>query len=131
MDWKTFWRTLSLWMFFGSVPIIFFALFAPSNQAPISQPVETKAQSSAEQQLSTEKERWLCKKAAVCTKYGDARFQCATAANFKSCVQIKMGSDADYIGVCSDFVEGAPAIPTSSDTPNSVRCFFLSLGSSH
>ena len=54
-----------------------------------------------------------------------ARLECATAANFNMCLNIKMGSEADYIGACSGFKEGAPAVAPSPEAPNLLECFFL------
>jgi hypothetical protein len=69
----------------------------------------------------------LCRVAAACKKYDQARLDCATAGNFKTCLRIKMGHDEDFISACSGYVEGAPAVPLSVETPNSVNCFFRTL----
>src|SRR5262249_37204494 len=45
----------------------------------------------------------LCRQAAACKKYSEARLECATAGNFKTCLRIKMGEDAAYIGMCSGY----------------------------
>jgi hypothetical protein len=65
----------------------------------------------------------LCLAAAACKKYDAVRLECATAGNFRTCLRIKMGEDASYIDVCSNG-EGAPALPSSPETPNDFECFF-------
>src|SRR5262249_61990704 len=69
----------------------------------------------------------LCRQAAACKKYSEARLECATAGNFKTCLRIKMGEDAAYIGMCSGYEDGAPAVPLPPETPNAVDCFFRTL----
>jgi hypothetical protein len=65
----------------------------------------------------------LCREAAACKKYSEARLECATAGNFINCLRIKMGEDAIYSGVCGGFDEGAPAVPLPPETPNAFQCF--------
>jgi hypothetical protein len=67
----------------------------------------------------------LCQWAARCRHYDNARLACATAGNFSMCLKIKMDSEADYIGACSGFKEGAPAVAPPPETPNLIECFFL------
>jgi hypothetical protein len=69
----------------------------------------------------------LCEQAAACKKYSEARLECATAGNFRTCLRIKMGDYASYNGTCSGYVEGAPAVPLPPETPNTVDCFFRTL----
>jgi hypothetical protein len=58
--------------------------------------------------------RSLCSEAKACKKYNEARLECATAGNFKTCLRIKMDEDASYAEVCSGYDLGAPAIPLAS-----------------
>jgi hypothetical protein len=58
-------------------------------------------------------------------RYAVSALACATAGNFDMCLKIRMGNDAEYIGVCSNFKEGAPAVPPPPGTPNLIQCFFL------
>jgi hypothetical protein len=74
-----------------------------------------------------ESRRLLCRAAAACKKYSEARFECATAGNLKTCLRIKMGDDAPYSGICSGYDEAAPAVPLPPETPDAVTCFFLTL----
>jgi hypothetical protein len=43
----------------------------------------------------------LCRKAEACKRYSDARLECATAGDLKTCIDIKMGTDAAYGDICS------------------------------
>jgi hypothetical protein len=67
----------------------------------------------------------LCRLSAVCTKYGRSRQDCAVAANFENCMEIKMGHDASLILNCTD--EGQIWSPPK-DAPSAVECFFHGLG---
>jgi hypothetical protein len=106
-------------------------MIAPPPPPPTEE--EKQAQYRREQQWARERqqreqrrqyERELCRLAAACEKYSAIRLECATAGNFKNCLRIKMGADATYIGPCSGFDEGAPAVPPSPETPNKVQCWF-------
>jgi hypothetical protein len=66
----------------------------------------------------------LCRTATACKKYDEMRLECATAGNLKTCLRIKMGEDASYIGTCSGYVEGGPAVPLAPETPNALGCFY-------
>jgi hypothetical protein len=78
-----------------------------------------------QQRTRFDQDRALCRMAAACKKYSEARLECATAGNFKTCLHIKMGADASYSGMCSGYDEGAAAVPLPPETPNAVQCFFL------
>lgn len=119
----------------GIVPL---ALLVLGIWAVWTSPPPTPAQQMARQQSEAaeqaarrerdEFKRLLCRVAAACKKYSEARLECATAGNFKTCLRIKMGTDASYTGVCSGYDDGAPAVPLSPETPNAVECFFLTIG---
>ncbi len=68
---------------------------------------------------------YLCEMAAACRKYSDAREQCATAGNLRTCVHIKMGDDSFFADQCSAYEIGAPAVPTPPETPSRITCFLL------
>jgi hypothetical protein len=70
-------------------------------------------------------QRHLCQMASTCSKYSQARLDCATASDLKSCVLIKMGDDSYYADICSSGEIGTPALPPSPDTPNAWVCFWL------
>ena len=78
-----------------------------------------------ERELNYQNKQYLCLSAKACKKYDEVRLECATAGSFKTCLRVKMGSDADFSGMCSGFVEGGPALPRPPETPNIVECFFL------
>jgi hypothetical protein len=54
---------------------------------------------------------------AACKKYDQARLQCATAGNFKTCLQIKMDNDISYVDLCGGSDEGRPAEPLDPRHP--------------
>jgi hypothetical protein len=85
------------------------------------------AQTGDKKKMRFERERALCWKAEACKKYDDMRLACAPAGNLKTCLNIKMGSVADYIDMCTGFAPGAPSIPLSPETPNAIQCFFFKL----
>jgi hypothetical protein len=67
---------------------------------------------------------YLCQREAACRKYEKGRLECATAANLKSCIEIKMGSDTFWINTCTNNEGvGAPLGPLPRNTPNQVLCF--------
>jgi hypothetical protein len=114
----------SLFVLFAFVVVFAFAIWE-TRTAPAPTPAEQAARADARDQK--EWKRSLCHVAAACGKYSAARLECATAGNFKTCIQIKMGNDAYRTGVCSGDQEGAPAVPVSPETPNAVSCFFRTL----
>jgi hypothetical protein len=77
------------------------------------------------EQQKLETEKYLCRKAAGCRTYDKVRLECATAGNFKTCLRIKMGDDAQYAELCSGYDVGSSALPLDPQTPDMVRCFFL------
>lgn len=76
----------------------------------------------ANQQLETsgwQRIRVLCAREALCRKFGEARQGCATAGNYKNCLDIKMGDDAVGLYPCTNngTVWGA-----SQDMPDQFTC---------
>lgn len=94
---------------------------------PTAAEKERKAAVDKQRWQEDQMKRYFCLAAAACKKYDKVRLECATAGNFKTCLRVKMGSDADYSGACSGYVEGAPALPPSPETPNAVECFLRTL----
>src|SRR5262249_217090 len=105
----------------------------PAEQAPLEarnfkEAAELKArndEAGAERELKKAHKLMLCYRAAACKKHDATRLECATAVNFKTCMDIKMGDATSYIELCSGYSPRAPSIPHSRDTPNAVECFFL------
>ena len=82
--------------------------------------------SQVNSQASIADKQKLCFAARVCKKYSEARLDCATAGNFKTCLRIKMGDDAyAFASMCSGGDIGAAAAALSPETPNALECFFL------
>jgi hypothetical protein len=102
----------------------------PPRPSPTELAVQREGDSSAEKQRRQmwQIKRFLCLEAKVCKKYNEARLECATAGNFKTCLRIKMDEDASYAEVCSGYDLGAPAVPLPPETPNAVECFLLTFG---
>jgi len=95
-------------------------------------PPEQKAQQvliakerAKEYQQSIELDRYLCRKAAACSKYDRVRVDCSTAGNIDTCLRIKMGDDFRDVETCGVDYEGGPAALLDPRTPNAFRCFFL------
>ena len=92
---------------------------------------QEQQQASAEREhaAAIEKDRqrrkYLCDLAASCKRYSAARLDCAPAADFKACIQIKMGPHADdQVYACGGYGVGAvTALPP--DTPSDFECFLL------
>jgi hypothetical protein len=85
-----------------------------------------KAETARVQQRreSEESNMHLCRIAAACKKYDEARLDCAAAGNLKTCLRIKMGEDVSYAEGCSGYNLGSPAI-LDPRTPNAVQCFLI------
>jgi hypothetical protein len=98
---------------------------APPRPVPTSAELERMTEGQRKRELAYQNKQYLCLLAAACKKYDDVRLECATAGSFKTCLRVKMGSDADFSGMCSGSVEGGPALPRPPETPNIVECFFL------
>jgi hypothetical protein len=107
------------------------SLLAPSppNYTPeeMARSAEEEAKRAAERENQREFRRYLCHAAAACRKYSEARLECATAGNFKTCLRIKMDEDASYSDMCSGYDIGAPAVPLPRETPDWKTCLFLTM----
>ena len=86
---------------------------------------KTKRQQEELRRQQEKTKRELCQMADACDKYKQARLDCATANNLKSCVLIKMGDDSHYADLCSSGEIGAPALPRLPETPTAWECFLL------
>jgi hypothetical protein len=100
----------------------------PPTAAELAARQERSASIERERQDERASKQYLCRAAAACKKYSEARLECATAGSFRTCLRIKMDVDASYSGICSGYEEGAAAVPLPRETPNAVACFFLLLG---
>jgi hypothetical protein len=76
------------------------------------------------QQATLDRQKMLCRLRSLCSKFGDARQACATAGNYKMCINIKMGADAVDSYECTDdgAVSGQP-----NDMPTALDCFWTKL----
>jgi hypothetical protein len=124
---------LCLYVFFAaSIAVYIFGPDGPRTAREQARPrtAQEQAEQQAAEQQKKESERFLCHLASACQKYREARLDCATAGNLRTCLHIKMGDDALYSGMCSGNDEGAVAVPLPPETPNAVECFFITLPSS-
>jgi hypothetical protein len=64
----------------------------------------------------------LCHLKSVCAKFGAVREACATAGDYKLCVNIKMGSDAEDMIACGN---DGTVLAGFGKMPNPLRCLFL------
>jgi hypothetical protein len=71
---------------------------------------------TAEQIIAQQQKIRLCQRAAICKQYDTARLECATAADFNMCLQIKLGGELDPTCV--------PGFPPPLGTPNHIECLF-------
>lgn len=97
----------------------------PSGPISIAMKEAREAIKGAVEQEKLENERQLCRKMTACNKYTQVRFDCATAADFERCIQIRMGDDVGYPAICTGGNKGGPALPLDPNTPNAFTCFFL------
>jgi hypothetical protein len=84
---------------------------------------QTLARERARQQgaLETERARFLCHQKAMCWKFGEARQACATAGNYKHCIDIKMGNEAiDGLYPC---MNDGSVWADPQDMPGQLMCF--------
>ena len=111
-----------------AIPALFLAwLILWEAIHPRLQPAQpTAAQVANQQQQISDRQRTqlLCQRQALCRKFGEARRACATAGNYKNCIDIKMGDDAMDVYPCMNngTVWGAP-----KDMPDRLTCFVSSV----
>jgi hypothetical protein len=96
------------------VSIVWF-VFTPEGENLLELLGLTQPQTAAQIIAQQQKVR-LCQKAAVCKQYDAARLECATAANFNMCLNIKLGGEFDPTCV--------PGFEPSLGTPNRIECLF-------
>ena len=97
-------------------------------EAPPPTPEELKQQAAERAQwVEGEKNRenrarenvYWCSLAGVCSKYAEARDQCAVAGDFTNCLHVKMGKYWDRVGQCTDDGE---LIDPPAHVPNTLEC---------
>jgi hypothetical protein len=116
-------------IFFGIVLLVWVLQMVVPPPAPET-PEQIQARRTAQlaqakaQAAATARQRALCNQQTICTKFATARQECATAGNYKNCVDIKMGKDAMDLYPCMNDgrVWGEPA-----DMPNRFQCFIQSI----
>jgi hypothetical protein len=107
--------------------IVFDRMQTPEQRAALKEQIRANEARKAEKReveaSVNAAKRELCRQGRMCREYGQARQQCAIAANFDACIQIKMGAEASCIDDCTDDGElrDEPGMPW-------IKCFFLSPG---
>jgi hypothetical protein len=134
------WAGILVWL---AVPIwVVASIIAPEQLKKLEPPPPTPqqqqeaAESRRAKQIAAEKraarfraedeeKRQLCRIAAACKKYDDARTECAMAGNVTSCVRIKMGDAVRYFDLCSNYDRSLPpAFPAHfTAAPNVFWCW--------
>jgi hypothetical protein len=103
----------------------------PTPQQAQEAAEQRRAEQNAAEQRRTallkadEETRELCRIAAACKKYDDARTECAMAGNVTTCVRIKMGDAEGYFGLCSNNDRSLPPASPGhfTATPNVFWCW--------
>jgi hypothetical protein len=83
---------------------------------------EFAKQQQEESRRRTEIKRQFCRLRSACPLFAKVRQECATAGNYKLCVNIKMGDDASLIEFCTN--EGHVAYKPNN-FPNAIDCFIF------
>ena len=92
-------------IFFGIILVVWGLQMVVPPPAPET-PEQIQARKAAQlaqakaQAAATARQRALCNQQTICTKFATARQECATAGNYKNCVDIKMGTDAMDLYPC-------------------------------
>ena len=112
------------------IVVILLAVFSPSTlpqweeqwEAAKIKEREDAHQALDRQQQASDRQKTLCRLLSLCSKFGDARAACATAGNYKMCIDIKMGADAmdSYLCTNDGAVSGQP-----NDMPTAFECLWL------
>jgi hypothetical protein len=121
-------RTFTIGNAFGSgvfAVLLLIAILSILAAPPTPEQVKGRNAFSAQMHQKQKENAALCGLAAACRKYDKVRLECATAANFKTCLRTKMGDDASYIPACIGAgEEGAPAMPIPT-APNHAQCLLI------
>jgi hypothetical protein len=81
--------------------------------------VQRREAEAQRQAAAAERKASLCHLQSVCVRYGRARQECATAGDYKNCVDIKMGTDATDLYPC---MNDGGVFNQPSDMPSRVAC---------
>jgi hypothetical protein len=114
------------------IVVILLAVFSPSTMPQWSEQYEQykaredaqHAQIKAAQQATLDRQKTLCRLLSLCSKFGEARQACATAGNYKMCIDIKMGANAMDRYPCMN--DGA-VFGQLNDMPTAFECLWAKL----
>jgi hypothetical protein len=112
------------------IVVILLAVFSPSTlpqeqwEAAKIKEREDAHQALDRQQQASDRQKTLCRLLSLCSKFGDARQACATAGNYKMCIDIKMGADAMDRYPCKN--DGA-VFDQPNDMPTAFECLWTKL----
>jgi hypothetical protein len=82
------------------------------------------AQSAKNEQAKEQSRAFTCQLKRICTQYAAARQDCAVAANFDRCIQIKMGREDRLYFACTN---DGKLYFSNSDEPGTFECFITDL----
>ena len=83
---------------------------------------EMQAANQQRAAAAAQRNRQLCMYEVICEKYGKVRQECATAGNFNTCIEVKMGNQSGLLYHCTN--DGGVLQSIASDLPNVVDCWF-------
>ena len=110
-------------LIFGPVVALNFALRWTERPEQIEAREAAEARQSAEQAAAQETKRRLCEVKSICERYGQARQDCAPAADFDRCIRIKMGEEGyGVLDACTD--GGHLKAQSQPPEPGAVECWF-------
>lgn len=81
---------------------------------------EKQAAKARQETARATRDRSLCRLKSTCQRYASVRQECATAGNFATCIDVKLGDDASLISACRN--DGGLVYPPS-DLPDAVSCW--------
>ena len=63
---------------------------------------EMQAANQQRAAAAAQRNRQLCMYEVICEKYGKVRQECATAGNFNTCIEVKMGNQSGLLYYCTN-----------------------------
>jgi hypothetical protein len=125
LSWRAKLTTITLVAIFG------FIAWVSRQPVTLETPQEARARQQAQDQATqtqtalTAKKKYLCSIKLACLKYGAVRQECATAGNFETCVEVKMGEPAlRFTDECT--ADGGVQGDTTA-FPSTIECYIRKL----
>jgi hypothetical protein len=119
-------------LFIGAVVVAILEPDLPRLPDPTPEELAARQEALAQRQkwaeyerAVAERNRQLCRIKNACSAFADARQECATAGDFNHCLEIKLGTEFQFISLCS--TEGE-FVNAPDDMPSVVSCTAIELG---